>query len=99
VIAARPRVPVRLTLYGRAYCHLCEDMRLELERLAPQLDFALDLVDVDEAEALEARYGELVPVLMHGDTEICHYFLDRAALADLFARIESGATDREPRSR
>jgi thioredoxin reductase (NADPH) len=74
-------------------------MRLELERLAPQLDFTLELIDVDATEALEARYGELVPVLMHGETEICHYFLDRAALADLFERLESGAADGEPRSR
>ena len=38
-------------------------------------------VDVDADPALEQRYGELVPVLARPDgTEICHYFLDHAAL-------------------
>ena len=29
---------------------------------------------------LEARYNELVPVLLHGETEICHWHLDEAVL-------------------
>jgi thioredoxin reductase (NADPH) len=49
--------------------------------LAPLLAAAgatVEVVDVDEDEALEERWGELVPVLLHGDTELCHYFLDQA---------------------
>ena len=30
--------------------------------------------------ALVARYNELVPVLLAGDTEICHWHLDEAKL-------------------
>jgi hypothetical protein len=38
-------------------------------------------VDVDADPALEERYGERVPVLVRPDgLEICHYFLDDAAL-------------------
>jgi hypothetical protein len=37
--------------------------------------------DVDADEALEARYGERVPVLTDAaGAEICHYRLDEAAL-------------------
>jgi hypothetical protein len=37
--------------------------------------------DVDADEALEARYGERVPVLADAaGAEICHYRLDEAAL-------------------
>lgn len=75
-----------LTLYGRSYCHLCEDMLRALERLRPELGFRLVLRDVDSDEALERQYGELVPVLVdaHG-REICHYFLDEAALRERLA--------------
>jgi thiol-disulfide isomerase/thioredoxin len=71
----------RLTLYGRSYCHLCEDMATALRELQEPLGFSFDIVDVDDDAAIEARYGELVPVLTdtHG-REICHYFLDRDAL-------------------
>lgn len=75
-----------LTLYGRTWCHLCDDM---LQALTPLLqDFAFDVhvVDVDSDAALEAHFGEWVPVLMLGGTELCHYHLDeakvRAALAE-----------------
>jgi thioredoxin reductase (NADPH) len=74
------RTPVPLTLYVRKYCHLCDDMLAELDSLRSTLTFTVDLVDVDADAQIEARYGELVPVLAHRETPICHYFLDRAAL-------------------
>ena len=76
---------IRLTLYGRRYCHLCEDMQAALAGLAAEFGFILDVVDVDGDEALEARYGERVPVLAHGETELCHYFLDRPAVSQYLA--------------
>ncbi|MGA7801174.1 MAG: glutaredoxin family protein [Gammaproteobacteria bacterium] len=70
----------RLALYGRAYCHLCTDMESALRTLQGTLGFTLDVHDVDADPVLERRFGELVPVLMAGDTEICHYFLDEQRL-------------------
>ena len=71
---------MRLTLYGRTYCHLCEDMRAALEPFRAHYGFEVDWVDVDCDPALEAKYGEWVPVLTHGQTSICHYHLDPARL-------------------
>lgn len=77
---------LRLTLYGRSYCHLCDEMLAALNALRAGLDFAVDVVDVDGDAALEQRFGTLVPVLMHAGTELCHYHLDagkvRAYLAN-----------------
>ena len=71
----------RLTLYGRSYCHLCEDMATALRALQASMEFSFDVVDVDADAAIEERYGELVPVLTDAQgREICHYFLDLAAL-------------------
>jgi glutaredoxin len=68
---------LRLKLYGRSYCHLCEDMARALRALG--VDF--EEIDVDADSALEQRYGDLVPVLAQADgREICHYHLDEAAL-------------------
>jgi Glutaredoxin-like domain (DUF836) len=46
-----------------------------------QLQFDIAVVDVDLDAALESRYGDKVPVLLDGESEICHYFLDEAELA------------------
>jgi glutaredoxin len=69
---------LRLKLYARAYCHLCEDMA----RVLRSLGVEFDEYDVDSDPGLENRFGELVPVLTRADgTEICHYHLDEQALA------------------
>jgi thiol-disulfide isomerase/thioredoxin len=76
----------RLTLYGRTYCHLCDDMAAALESLQDSLGFTFRVADVDADPDLEAAYGELVPVLVDAKgEEICHYFLDIAALRSRLA--------------
>jgi len=66
----------RLVLYSRQYCHLCEEMLAALRTLPLERPLALEIVDVDADPGLEARFGELVPLLMHGETEISRYRLD-----------------------
>ena len=74
---------IRFTLYSRSWCHLCEDMLAALRTLEqPGQAFDVEVIDVDADPALEARFDELVPVL-YGDLaepELCHYFLDEAAV-------------------
>jgi thioredoxin reductase (NADPH) len=80
VSAATAPGRIHLTLYSRRYCHLCDDMFAALNPLASDLGFEIEVVDVDRCPELERRYGEFVPLLAHGDTRICHYLLDNAAL-------------------
>ena len=75
----------RLTLYGRRYCHLCDEMLAALQALQPLHEFEVEVVDVDTDNALAQRYGDHVPVLVHNDTIICHYHLDRGALTAYLA--------------
>ena len=72
---------MQLTLLTRAYCHLCDDMRAAVAPLAAAAGVTIEEIDVDGDPALEARWGEAVPVLLAGERELCRYHLDRAALA------------------
>jgi len=78
-----------LTVYIRTYCHLCDDMLSALAPWAQRHGLAVETVDIDADPALEARYGELVPVLC-GDSgeEICHYFFDEQAFADYLESVK-----------
>lgn len=78
---------IELTLMSRGYCHLCHDMEVALAPLAEEFGAAVVVVDVDADPDLEAKYDELVPVLLHGDTELCHYFLDEAKTREYLAGI------------
>lgn len=79
--------PPRLTVLSRDYCHLCHDMIAALEPLQAERGFLLDVVDVDAQPKLVEKYDELVPVLLAGETEICHYFLDVSALDAYLAKV------------
>lgn len=84
-----------LTLYGRAWCHLCDDMHAALAPLLAEFGVQLVVIDIDTDPVLEARYNELVPVLVCDGVELCHYHLDaarvRAALTARFAATHSGS--------
>ena len=67
-----------LKLYGRAWCHLCDDLRAGLEPIAAEFGVAIEWIDIDTDPALEALYDELVPVLVLDGVELCHYRLDEA---------------------
>jgi thioredoxin reductase (NADPH) len=75
-----------LRLYGRNYCHLCHDMLVALEALRAERgvqNFGIEVLDVDADPELEAKYNELVPVLVDGEgRELCHYFLDAAKVRE-----------------
>ncbi|PKO34901.1 MAG: thioredoxin family protein [Betaproteobacteria bacterium HGW-Betaproteobacteria-7] len=80
-------VGIELTLLSRSYCHLCHDMEVALAPLAAEFAATVKVLDVDADPQLEARYDELVPVLLHGDIELCHYFLDTAKTREYLAEI------------
>jgi len=73
-----------LTLYTKVGCHLCEEMKQQLDVLQQQYEFSLNLVDIDADSYLKLRYGERVPVLAIGEQEICHYYLDSGSLLEYF---------------
>ncbi|MDA8093736.1 MAG: glutaredoxin family protein [Betaproteobacteria bacterium] len=82
-----PQDVPKLVVISREYCHLCHDMAAGLKELQATRTFVFDVVDVDQDPALESRYGILVPVLLAGGEEICHYFLDVPALDAYLAKI------------
>lgn len=71
-----------LTLLVRSYCHLCDEMLEAVKPMAAARGFAIALIDVDGSPALEAAYGDRVPVLFAGEPgsgyELCHHRLDTA---------------------
>ncbi len=80
-----------LTLLSRAYCHLCDEMRDALGPVAHRHGVRVVEVDVDAHPALEAAFGDRVPVLLLGTPEdgleLCHYRLDAPAVEAALAAL------------
>ena len=76
-----------LTVYSRRDCHLCDEMTGALRRLQGPYQFDFTCVDVDADPELQRRHGERVPVLMHGDRELCHFRLDAAGITAYLSKF------------
>ena len=53
----------RLRLLSRPGCHLCEEMRRQVEEILADLERHWEEVDVDSDPELVRRYGEEIPIL------------------------------------
>ena len=78
----------KLTVLSREYCHLCEELLAGLKQFQARYDFDIEVVDVDRHPQLEERWGDKVPVLLDGERELCHYYLDHDAVDARLARMK-----------
>ena len=62
-------------------------MELALVPLLEELGADVEMIDVDQNPLLEEKYGEYVPVLMHGDVELCRFVLDVSKVRDYLSEI------------
>jgi glutaredoxin len=80
--SARP-AHLKLIMYTRSGCHLCEGAWIELLEAQKRHGFALSAVDVDNDPELAARFGEDVPVITVNDKVHFRGGLNRALLIRL----------------
>jgi glutaredoxin-like protein DUF836 len=82
---------VALTLYGKAGCHLCQEARAVVEAVAAGRPLEIREVDVSLDPALNARYGERVPVLAIDGEEVFELGVSEDELRSELARRAPGA--------
>jgi len=71
---------MRLTLYGRTDCELCDDMAALVRRVAGERGLPVEMVDVDGDPRLAAQYGLDVPVLCIDGEAVFRHRVTEAAL-------------------
>jgi glutaredoxin len=74
---------MQLTIYSRPGCHLCDEMKAVVERVARSAaqPLTIEEIDISTDPALEARYGVEIPVLMIDGKKVAKYRVTEAALA------------------
>ncbi|MGH8867167.1 MAG: glutaredoxin family protein [Actinomycetes bacterium] len=56
--------PPRVTLLSKPGCHLCEDARAVVSRVADELGAGWEEIDITQDEDLFRRYAEQIPVTL-----------------------------------
>lgn len=65
-----PDTPLALTCYGKAECSLCDKAKVPVARLVATSGGTIvaEWIDILTDPALQARWGERIPVICAGDT-------------------------------
>jgi len=87
-------VPVTVTLIGKPGCHLCDDVRAVVERVAGETGaevVELDLTAADFDEALREKYWEQIPVTLVNGTQHDFWRVDPDRLRKAIAAAVTAA--------
>jgi hypothetical protein len=78
--AGAPDAPPRITLIGKPGCHLCDDARLVVDRVARDLGVGWTELNVLEDRDLMERYAEQIPVTLVDGRQHDYWRVDEARL-------------------
>ena len=82
---------ITLTIYSRPGCHLCDEMKDVVKRVAESVPLQLEEVDISTSRELEERYGLEIPVLLVDGKKAAKYRLREEELR----RILAGRAERQ----
>lgn len=72
---------VTVTLIGKPGCHLCDDAKVIVDRVAEaNPDIVTEELSLDDNPLWAELYGELIPVIMVDGVEVAHWRVDEQAL-------------------
>ncbi len=72
--------PPRVVLYAAAGCHLCESARRVLARVAADVPFEIEEIDITRDPELERRYRERIPVVAIDGEDVFTYHVHPGSL-------------------
>jgi uncharacterized membrane protein len=86
---------ITVMLYSRKDCHLCEQVKEELDALRAEFPHKLVVVDIDEDPQLRQSFGELVPVVTVGPYQLKTPFESKELKVTLGAAQLGASQDQE----
>jgi glutaredoxin len=79
--------PVRVEIYSRPGCHLCDEAKVVIDRVRRKYGFELRLINVETDPALEASYGMEIPVVVINGNKAFKYHVDEAEFEKKVKRL------------
>ncbi len=80
---------MKLTLYGKAGCCLCDEARAAIAEVREDIPFELEEVDVSLDPRLHREYGERIPVIEVNGEQAFELGIDATTLRNLLGTVQS----------
>jgi glutaredoxin len=71
---------IRIEIYTRPGCHLCDTAKEVIERVGRRTPFVLSVINIETNPELEKLYGEQIPVVFINGNKAFKYRVDEAEL-------------------
>jgi glutaredoxin len=72
--------PIRIDIYSRPGCHLCDDAKAVIEQFRSEYPMNLKTINVEDKPEYENRYGNDIPVVMINGHEAFRHRVERTEL-------------------
>jgi glutaredoxin len=75
-----PDHPVRIEIYSRPGCHLCDEAKDVIDRVRLRMTFEVRVINIETDPELERTYGQQIPVVFINGNKAFKYHVDEAEL-------------------
>ncbi len=84
------REPIRVEIYGKADCHLCEVARKKVLQFTDE--FAIEIIDIDITSdpLLEKQYVERIPLIFVNGHLVAKYRIEEKTFRKALKKAERG---------
>ena len=72
--------PIRIKLYSKPDCHLCEEIKRTLHSVSAQFEFNVEEVNILESESLYEKFKWEIPVIYINGRKAFKYQMSKEAL-------------------
>jgi glutaredoxin len=81
---------LRLTIYSKPGCHLCDEMKATVRRVIQDPHISVDDIDISNDPVLVDRYGLEIPVLAINGKKVAKYRVSEEELRRMVQSREEG---------
>ena len=78
---------VKVDIYSRPGCHLCDEAKEVIERVGRRIAFSLRVINIETDPELEKKYGEEIPVVFVNGMLAFKYRVDEAEFEKKVKRL------------
>lgn len=73
---------LKITLYSKPNCHLCDDIKIILDNVKKSINFNLKIINIESDKNLFEKYSLKIPVLFINDKIFAKYKVDEVKLLE-----------------
>lgn len=78
---------IRIEMYLRPGCHLCDEAKDVIERVQRRFPFVFRTINIEGDSKLETEYGSEIPVIFINGSKAFKYHVDQATLEKKVKRL------------